>query len=82
MSKAAEQIAREFGQLPVADMLARHGRLIQTIQERAEAQGLEPGFRGDIQRRTQEIDAGTVEGVDAMQALKVSQELVRGAGFG
>ncbi len=69
MSNTAEQIAREFGQLPVADMLALHERLIQTIQERAEAQGLEPGFRGDIQRRIQEIDSGKVEGVEAFTAL-------------
>jgi hypothetical protein len=51
-------------------MLALHTRLTETIQEREDAQGIEPAFREDINRRIREIDAGKVEGVEALQALR------------
>lgn len=58
MTKAAEQIAEEFRQLPVEEMLALHTRLTETIQEREDAQGIEPAFREDINRRIREIGKG------------------------
>ena len=50
-------------------MLALHERLIACIQDKAEAEGLEPAFKAEIEKRLKEIEAGTAKGVEAFEAL-------------
>jgi hypothetical protein len=70
MTETAMKLEAEMKRLPLADLLALHEQLVVSIHERGEAEPLEPGFRDDIVRRVQEIDAGKTEGVDAFKALK------------
>jgi len=70
MSVATEKLEREIKKLPVEEMVSMHERLIATIQEKADAQGLDPEFRAEIEQRVKEIDAGAEKGVDAFQALR------------
>ena len=70
MSVATQKLEREIKKLPVEEMVSMHERLIATIHEKADAQGLDPDFRAEIEQRIKEIQAGTEKGVDAFRALK------------
>jgi hypothetical protein len=70
MSVATEKLEREIKKLPLGEMVLMHERLIATISEKADAQGLDPEFRTEIEQRIKEIDAGTERGVDAFRALR------------
>ena len=70
MSVATKALEREIKKLPVEEMVSMHERLIATIHEKADSQGLDPDFRAEIDQRIKEIDAGTEKGVDGFQALK------------
>jgi hypothetical protein len=70
MSVATEKLERQIKKLPVEEMVSMHARLIATIHEKADAQGLDPDFRAEIEQRIKEIDAGTQKGADASQALR------------
>jgi hypothetical protein len=45
-------------------------RLIITIHDKAEDEGLDPDFRDEIEQRVKEIDSGKEKGVDAFRALR------------
>ena len=51
-------------------MVLVHEHLISTIHDKADAQGLDPAFREEIEKRIEDIDAGTAKGVDAFRALR------------
>ena len=70
MSVATEKIEREIEKLPVEEMMSMHERLIATIHDKVDAEGLDPAFRDEISRRLKEIDTGNAKGVDAFQALR------------
>lgn len=70
MTVAAAKIEQELRRLPTEDLLAIHERLVVSIQEREEAEGLDPDFREEIRRRIEEVDSGKTEGVEAFEALK------------
>src|SRR5437899_6500839 len=70
MSVATEKLEREIKKLPVNEMVSIHERLIATIHEKADAEGLDPDFRAEIEQRVKEIDAGTEKGVDAFRVLR------------
>lgn len=50
--------------------VALHASLIAAIQQSEESEGLEPGFRREIQMRVGSIESDRAEGVDAIGALK------------
>jgi len=70
MTASARKIEQSFADLPLEDLLALYGRLLETIYTRENAEGLDPDFRAEIQRRIDEIDAGRAQRVDAFAALK------------
>ena len=70
MSPTAEKIEGEFRNLSEEEMVALSERLIESIHEKAEARGLDPDFKQEIQKRVKEIDEGKVEGEDAFKALE------------
>lgn len=70
MTTVSEQLGQQLEALPLGEMIALHDRLIARIHKRTDAEGLEPGFQADIQRRAHEIQSGTASGVDALEALE------------
>jgi hypothetical protein len=51
-------------------MVSVHEHLIAAIHEKADAEGLDPTFREEIEQRVRDIDAGKAKGVGAFQALR------------
>jgi hypothetical protein len=70
MNAASAKIERAIQNLPVDDMVSIHERLIRTIHDKADSQGLDPEFCDEIRQRIKDIDAGKVKGVDAFRALR------------
>jgi putative addiction module component (TIGR02574 family) len=70
MSVATAKLEREIKKLPIEEMVSIHEHLIAAIHEKADAQGLDPAFRAEIEQRISEIDAGNEQGVDAFRALR------------
>jgi hypothetical protein len=70
MSVATEKIERAIRKLPVEQMVSVHEHLIAAIHDKADAEGLDPAFREEIERRVRDIDAGKAQGTDAFQALR------------
>lgn len=68
MTAIAQKIEQELKGLPLEDMLLIHEHLLASIEQR-EAD-LPEDYRREIERRIQQIDAGTEKGVDAFEALK------------
>ncbi len=52
------------------EMVALHERLIATIHETEETEGLDPVFQQEIKRRLYAIESGSAKGVDAFLALE------------
>ena len=69
MTASGQKIERSFADLPLDDLLALYGSLLETIYARENAEGLAPEFRAQIQRRIDEIDAGRAQRIDAFAAL-------------
>jgi hypothetical protein len=70
MSVATEKLERAFRKLPVEQMVSVHEHLITTLHDKADAQGLDPAFRAEVEQRIKDIDAGNAKGVDAFRALR------------
>lgn len=69
VSIVAQKIEKEIQELSVEDMLALHEKLLTSIEEKELAQNLDPAYADEIRRRVREIESGSVEGIDAFQAL-------------
>jgi hypothetical protein len=70
MASATEKIESQIFELPLDDLLLLHERLVATIHDKAEREGLDPEYRRQILARIDDIDSGRVPGVDAFDALK------------
>ena len=69
MTSEGQKVGERIHDLPLEDLVTLHSQLTMAIYEREDSDGLEPGFWSEIQERVQQIDAGTVQGVDAYSAL-------------
>jgi hypothetical protein len=69
MTNEGQKVGERIPDLPLEDLVNLHSQLTMAIYEREDTEGLEPGFWSEIQKRIQQIDAGTVQGVDAFSAL-------------
>ena len=69
MTNEGQKVGERIPVLPLEDLVNLHSQLTMAIYEREDTEGLEPGFWSEIQKRIQQIDAGTVQGVDAFSAL-------------
>jgi putative addiction module component (TIGR02574 family) len=70
MSVATQKLEREIKKLSVDEMVSMHERLIATIHDKADTQGLDTDFREEIEHRIKAIDSGKEKGVDAFRALR------------
>ena len=69
MTATTQQLERSIRELPVQEMVALHERLIVSIHETEETEGLDPVFQQEIKRRLETIESGSAKGVDAFLAL-------------
>ena len=69
MTNEGHKVGERINTLPLEDLVDLHSQLTMAIYEREDSEGIEPGFWAEIQQRIQQIDDGTVQGVDAFSAL-------------
>ena len=69
MTNEGQKVGERIPDLPLEDLVNLHSQLTMAIYEREDTEGLEPGFWSEIQKRIEQIDNGTVQGVDAFSAL-------------
>jgi putative addiction module component (TIGR02574 family) len=70
MTVIAQRIEKDIRELSLEEMLALHETLLASIDEKENAQNLDPAYADEIRRRITEIDSGKTEGTDAFQSLK------------
>ncbi len=69
MSPRTQAIEQEIKELSLDEMVVLYDHLMATIQERESAEGLDEERKETIERRTKEIDAGSVEGQEAFSVI-------------
>ena len=69
MASEGQRVGEWIRSLPLEDLVDLHSQLTMAIYEREDTEGLDPGFWPQIQRRIQQINAGTVQGGEAFSTL-------------
>ena len=69
MTKDGKKVVERIHGLQLEDLVNLHSQLTMAIYEHEDAEGLEPEFWSEIQKRIEQIDTGAVQGVDAFSAL-------------
>ena len=70
MTIIAQSIEKDLQELSVDEMLALHEKLLAAIDEKENAQNIDPFYTSEVEKRIKEIDAGGLEKIDAFLAIK------------